>query len=1477
MSSNSPEISQKAAKNLQAGRDIKIGDIIQTINQSKPDFFEPNPKLFESSDFLRPKPDWENALMKILRTNRLLVMGDSNEIDKATLARYLAWKFQAILDGGASSHRGNTQIKEWNRSSDIQSLDVAFQKEEKTTIFVLTQIAPKDIGYDLSRIQKAITSHNHYVVVSTIAPKDKWKLPENVEKCWRNIEAEDIYDPEDLANLLKRKLEKVKQSLADETLQIFERLRLGEITEQLKTPDRIDRFVELLGAEKQPLQEARVQELIKITTDRDQKDNIQFWYYTLLKPREQLLALGLSLFSGCFDDQFFAALEEVTTHVWQRRDASLRAPDYCDLDNLRNFFNFIETEESGTKIESRISDQRRLIFEVAWNSHRRQILAALPQLEKLVKESASKRTINQELYGSSERRKQLRDSIGDAISDIGLIDFSAVEGTLYQLAADREIEVQAIAAYTMARWLSDPQYQQEKLFQILQSWQSDARIISVLRSILQKLDESNTEEPQDYVRATIALTIGYAAQFYPPQDPSDSNSGLPSQLCDRLKNLADDPNSLVRDRLASDTLPRVVPLHLIQLRPLLCYMMRYRDLIPSISASLAVAYSIKPEAVEEMLKTWSNNQPDRFLDGEPPSREHLLATVALTYGAIEGEPLKAFERLQTLLEQNNHPFIRQAVIEAMGVQLSRNFNDLENNDARDALFEVTTQLTRDERKQVVAILTEIYLAQRERLEGGDRVIKINDRFYRIWLDSHQRPRTAVEQTMNRWIKKEPNDTNALAQEIATEALFKFASVFELEEERIKSLQEDTDKQSFVTKPTVGEIISTRPEYGLYLDKLVPWIATRQNEGYRPYVRNLLPEALKLHKIRNQAMDFVLEKWKKAEDEERRNDEQIKKISDFLEEGFFWAKYLNWLIASSGVLLIALGIVAIDLVRNRPILDPVPPLGQGTGEEPPISDSIIPIAPFGVVEDEQSPNFDRGSLTVKFSANGTPSDRLGIVESGEIGIEGTDVTYEGVPIGRFSGGEGVEPLVVNFNDGATREAVEALIRQITYDNVSDNPTPGERKVEFQLTDGDGGTSNTLSTIIHVFASETALDLKVPGEQTVKENTNLPISGISIDAPDNQKATAILEVNNGTLTLKSDVANGLSADNIRNNETQQVTLTGTVAQINATLADTAAIAYKGNPEFSGSDSLTVTVTEEGKNVENGLVWPPNAQIPKTLSQNISVTVETANPPPIITLPPAKLTNEDTDLTLDGIQISDPNSKDLTLILAVNNGTLTIKTDVAEGLTAENIQGNQTQRVRLQGSIEQINKTLVSSNGVIYRGNPNFSGNDLLEISASDTQKLTRNTLSITVNDRPTLSIPESITTESGIRIEKVEALALINQYLQAKERMFAPPYDRELGAQILTGEAFAEKVSQPGGSSLEWLQENRAYWIYGEQNVEPIGSLSVTGDEVNLDVRIREELAYYENGIREYSGTNVGDYKFTLQMDDNVWKISNIQSK
>ncbi len=108
---------------------------------------------------------------------------------------------------------------------------------------------------------------------------------------------------------------------------------------------------------------------------QDKQRTLGVWYNTILNPREQLLALGLSFFDGLFDDQFFAAIEMVVEKVWQRRDSSLRALDYCDLDNLRNFFTFVEAEGYGIKIESRIPEQRSMLFELAWNSHRRNVAA----------------------------------------------------------------------------------------------------------------------------------------------------------------------------------------------------------------------------------------------------------------------------------------------------------------------------------------------------------------------------------------------------------------------------------------------------------------------------------------------------------------------------------------------------------------------------------------------------------------------------------------------------------------------------------------------------------------------------------------------------------------------------------------------------------------------------------------------------------------------------------------------------------------------------------------------------------------------------------------------------------------------------------------------------------------------------------------------------------------------------------------------
>src|SRR5690606_35412106 len=64
-----------------------------------------------------------------------------------------------------------------------------------------------------------------------------------------------------------------------------------------------------------------------------------------------------------------------------------------------------------------------------------------------------------------------------------------------------------------------------------------------------------------------------------------------------------------------------------------------------------------------------------------------------------------------------------------------------------------------------------------------------------------------------------------------------------------------------------------------------------------------------------------------------------------------------------------------------------------------------------------------------------------------------VTYGGVIIGQVTGGCGCEPFSVTLTENATTESVQALLRNLTYANVSDQPTES-RSLVLVVMDGDG---------------------------------------------------------------------------------------------------------------------------------------------------------------------------------------------------------------------------------------------------------------------------------------------------------------------------------------------------------------------------------------------------------------------------------------
>ncbi len=119
-------------------------------------------------------------------------------------------------------------------------------------------------------------------------------------------------------------------------------------------------------------------------------------------------------------------------------------------------------------------------------------------------------------------------------------------------------------------------------------------------------------------------------------------------------------------------------------------------------------------------------------------------------------------------------------------------------------------------------------------------------------------------------------------------------------------------------------------------------------------------------------------------------------------------------------------------------------------------------------DVDSVDFASGQLTASISANGTANDRLIIKPGGAITLQGTGVYHSGTQVGTFSGGRGATPLVITFNNNATQSIAEEVGRQISYFNVSENPSTAVRVVDFVASDGDGGTSNTSQKSLSVAA-------------------------------------------------------------------------------------------------------------------------------------------------------------------------------------------------------------------------------------------------------------------------------------------------------------------------------------------------------------------------------------------------------------------------
>ena len=190
-------------------------------------------------------------------------------------------------------------------------------------------------------------------------------------------------------------------------------------------------------------------------------------------------------------------------------------------------------------------------------------------------------------------------------------------------------------------------------------------------------------------------------------------------------------------------------------------------------------------------------------------------------------------------------------------------------------------------------------------------------------------------------------------------------------------------------------------------------------------------------------------------------------------------------------------------------------------------------------------------------------------------------------------------------------------------------------------------------------------------------------------------------------------------VTGNGTASVTIAGTAAQINTALA---ALAYTGNLNFNGADTLTVA-TSDGTAAD---------------IDTIAITVNAVNDAPVNTVPAAQTVAEDTTLPIAGVSVADVDSSALTTTLSVAHGILNVT--AGAGVT-----GNGTASVTIAGTAAQINAALA---GLAYTGNLNFNGADTLTVATSDGAFTDTDTVAITVDpvsDAPVNTVPGAQTVD------------------------------------------------------------------------------------------------------------------------------------
>ncbi len=381
-----------------------------------------------------------------------------------------------------------------------------------------------------------------------------------------------------------------------------------------------------------------------------------------------------------------------------------------------------------------------------------------------------------------------------------------------------------------------------------------------------------------------------------------------------------------------------------------------------------------------------------------------------------------------------------------------------------------------------------------------------------------------------------------------------------------------------------------------------------------------------------------------------------------------------------------------------------------------------------VTDSDSPDFHGGAIVVGIVGGRIPpQDALLVVHqgtgSGQVGVNGSNVTYAGTVVGSFSGGSSYEDFIIALNTNASKTAARDILRRLAYTNTSTGvPITSSRSISIRLYDGDGGYASVTNRVsvqlnnnppaitttgsTNVFQegiNEPSLSVVVDGGVIISDvdNTTLTNATISITRSFNSAQDQLLFTN--VPNVMGNIAGGYDT----NSGVLTLTSAGATASIAQWRATLRTVAYLNSSEAPTLGQRMVTfVLNDGSDVSE----------PATRAINIS----DYNDSPVNTLPGGGLlalfNSPITFLagTSTALSVVDPDAGNAAIQVAINASTGTVTLARIDGLSFIVGTGTDDEQVGVTGNLTNINAAL---DGLYYTPPVGFFGAATLTIYTSD----------------------------------------------------------------------------------------------------------------------------------------------------------------